>query len=71
MEELTREAKVIYNLLKHGLAEDLDKRLQNYLDGVIQAIGKLLHENTTRLDGLFATRMGQVRDKLSGVSLFF
>lgn len=46
MEDLSGQSHVIYDLLKGGLADEMERRLAEQQEGVVKAVRKLLDETT-------------------------
>lgn len=63
MDSLTPEARVIYDLLKDGLMDNIDKCVRDHQDSTVQAVRKMFDETTTKLDSL-TTKIDSVSDEL-------
>lgn len=66
MEELTEEARSIYDLLKEDMTVTLDKSLKEQRNDLVLAVRKMLDETSSSLEEITTKQIDAIREDLNG-----
>ncbi|KAI4963208.1 hypothetical protein ZWY2020_016981 [Hordeum vulgare] len=64
MDHLSEESRGMYSLLHADFAADLDQRLKDHGELLLEVVNKLIKANTATLDGVLTAWLDGVREEL-------
>ncbi|KAE8817460.1 hypothetical protein D1007_04883 [Hordeum vulgare] len=65
MDKLPDKGRDVYSLLRADFTADLDQRFKAHGEDLLEAVDKLIQDNTATLDGLLSARVDEAREELA------